>query len=320
MRISCLLTPVLTLRKTCLVSISASGCCHRSRHVCTHTKYMKKEKDRGYYPCAYSRCSHRAPTQEDLWHQHVLLNHLQRIELQCPVQCVVQPHPSQRTLALQNTASTSSRSIGLLPTVSQRARRKQLEPEEEQVDLCTIEFDDFEPGRTFESDNARGAPFVPRHNIVTHPEPFRTEVSRPPVLVQPPKVLEPPPSILYHAWEIEVDKRLPPEPQAEDDEDDGPSEPDSDYDSEDCDPTTAHMPVIASSTPRPFANETGSNSTPSSSQVASQANRDARYADRGARKRTAGSPPESCSARPSKTRRTSMQDISDLAADLHLDT
>ena len=232
----------------------------------------------------------------------------------------LQPHPSQCTLALQNTASTSSRSIGLLPTVSQRARRKQLEPEEEQVDLCTIEFDDFEPGRTFESDNARGAPFVPRHNIVTHPEPFRTEVSRPPVLVQPPKVLEPPPSILYHAWEIEVDKRLPPEPQEEDDEDDGPSEPDSDYDSEDCDPTTAHMPVIASSTPRPLANETGSNSTPSSSQVASQANRDARYADRGARKRTAGSPPESCSARPSKTRRTSMQDISDLAADLHLDT
>ncbi|KAL1724052.1 hypothetical protein EV715DRAFT_190112 [Schizophyllum commune] len=311
MLMSCLLAPGLALRKTCLVSTS---------HVLMHTKFTKKEKDRGYYPCAYSRCSHRAPTQDDLWYQHVLPNHLQRIELKCPVQCVVRPHPSQRTLALENSASTSSRINGVLPTVSQRARRKQLEPEEEQVDLCTIEFDDFQPGRTFVSDNAPGAPFVPRHNIVTRPEPFRTEVSRPPVLVQPPKVLEPPPSILYHAWEIEVDKRLPPEPQEEDDEDEGPSEPDSDYDSDDCDPTPAHMPLIASSTPRPAADTTGPNSTPSSNQVASQANTDARYADRGARKRTAGSPPESCSARPSKSQRTSMQDISDLAADLHLNT
>ncbi|KAI5890711.1 uncharacterized protein SCHCODRAFT_02507891 [Schizophyllum commune H4-8] len=311
MLMSCLLTPVLALRKTCLVSIG---------HVHTHTKFMKKEKDRGYIPCAYSRCSHRAPTQEDLWYQHVLPNHLQRIELQCPVQsCTTKAVSALHTLALENSASTSSRAIGVLPTVPQRARRKQLEPEEEQVDLCTIEFDDFEPGQISVSDNASGAPCFPHQNIVTHPAPFRTEVSRPPVLVQPPKVLEPPPSILYHAWEIEVNKRLPPEPQEEDDDDDGPSEPDSDYDSEDCDPTPAHMPLIVSSTGPP-ANATGSSLTPSSSHVATQGNRDARYADRSTRKRTAGSPPETCSARPSKSRRTSMQDISDLAADLHLDT
>ncbi|KAL1743367.1 hypothetical protein HDZ31DRAFT_41066, partial [Schizophyllum fasciatum] len=285
--------------------------------------------------CAYGRCGHRTESQKDLWILHVLPHHLQRIELQCPVQCVVQPCTSPRTLALGSSASSSRNANGMLQATSQKPRRKQLDPTAEEPDLCTIEFDDFsclqEDGGTFPFSSSSPAEEVlrqkldPQRVLVTRKEPSRTEVSRPPVLAAPPKVIDPPPSILYEAWGIEVDKRLPPEP---DSDDATPSSPDSDEDLDKDGLYAVHLTrhaaaAAAAAVPFISAASAAAPAVPAIASTSQHAAGDAASiprADRGARKRTASSIPADYSARPAKSRRTSMQDISDLAADLTLDT